>query len=80
MAEDTSSTPEPIAGLSNDDIAPNVYEGGFKTWECSVDLANYLAFSHLADDQSMLEPNNVIEVRVGLVIAMGIDQDNMIAW
>ena len=26
-----------------DDITPNVYEGGFKTWECSLDLAGYLA-------------------------------------
>ena len=29
-------------GLSNYDIEPNVYEGGFKTWECAVDLAGFL--------------------------------------
>lgn len=33
-----------IAGLAiTDDITPGVYEGGFKTWECAVDLAGYLA-------------------------------------
>ncbi|KAL8920174.1 MAG: hypothetical protein Q9208_006420 [Pyrenodesmia sp. 3 TL-2023] len=41
MAED-SSVDGVQAGLSTDDIRPNVYEGGFKTWECSTDLANYL--------------------------------------
>lgn len=25
------------------DLVPGVYEGGLKTWECSVDLAAYLA-------------------------------------
>ena len=24
------------------DLVPLVYEGGLKTWECSLDLANYL--------------------------------------
>ena len=33
-----------IAGLAaTNDITPGVYEGGFKTWECAVDLAGYLA-------------------------------------
>lgn len=30
-------------GLSNYDIEPNVYEGGFKTWECAIDLAEFLS-------------------------------------
>jgi protein-histidine N-methyltransferase len=25
------------------DLIPGVYEGGLKTWECSIDLAAYLA-------------------------------------
>lgn len=28
---------------AKDDIKPGLYEGGFKTWECAVDLATYLA-------------------------------------
>ena len=43
MAEDDISDKASRAvGLSTDDITPNVYEGGFKTWECAVDLANHL--------------------------------------
>ena len=42
MAENSSPFEEPVAGLNDNDITPNVYEGGFKTWECSVDLAEYI--------------------------------------
>lgn len=41
QADDFSSNA--IAGLSTgDDLTPGVYEGGFKTWECAIDLAHYL--------------------------------------
>ena len=43
MAEDQDYGQSPTIGLSTDDITPNIYEGGFKTWECSVDLASFLA-------------------------------------
>ena len=43
MAEDQDYGQSPTIGLSMDDITPNIYEGGFKTWECSVDLASFLA-------------------------------------
>ena len=43
MAEDASSGEAEPIGLSVEDIKPDVYEGGFKTWECSIDLARYLA-------------------------------------
>ncbi|KAL2824513.1 hypothetical protein BDW59DRAFT_162401 [Aspergillus cavernicola] len=44
MAEDGAEEEngELIAGLEKGDITPNFYEGGFKTWECSVDLAGLL--------------------------------------
>ncbi|WAQ90836.1 hypothetical protein PtA15_13A235 [Puccinia triticina] len=36
---------------SSSDLIPGVYEGGFKTWECSLDLATHLGpiFEKLAD-------------------------------
>lgn len=43
--EEISDQSSPAVGLSTDDITPNVYEGGFKTWECAVDLASYLSGS-----------------------------------
>jgi protein-histidine N-methyltransferase len=44
MAEEDIEKPDDqnVAGISSDDIVSRVYEGGFKTWECSVDLAVYL--------------------------------------
>ncbi len=42
MVEDTGLDQSVTASLSTDDITPNIYEGGFKTWECSVDLASFL--------------------------------------
>ncbi|RMZ87028.1 hypothetical protein DV736_g5743, partial [Chaetothyriales sp. CBS 134916] len=32
-----------LAGLDKGDLTSGVYEGGFKTWECAVDLAQYVA-------------------------------------
>lgn len=63
MAEDQSSGREPI-GLSDDDIEPYIYEGGFKTWECSIDLANYLA-EKLAAEEKMMRTSalDIVEVR-----------------
>ncbi|OKL56965.1 hypothetical protein UA08_07803 [Talaromyces atroroseus] len=42
MAEDDDDDSELIAGLEQGDLKPNFYEGGFKTWECALDLADVL--------------------------------------
>ncbi|CRG92170.1 Histidine protein methyltransferase 1 [Talaromyces islandicus] len=39
MAEDAPDHDELISGLEQGDLKPNFYEGGFKTWECALDLA-----------------------------------------
>jgi protein-histidine N-methyltransferase len=41
MAEDSAGhdNEKLIAGIEKGDITPNFYEGGFKTWECALDLA-----------------------------------------
>ena len=65
MAEDSDVdvTDGTISGLSADDLKPNVYEGGFKIWECAVDLATFLL-----DEPSVLDRHkeaiNIIEVRL----------------
>lgn len=43
MAEDDGGDPKP--GLGNHDVKTGVYEGGFKSWECSVDLVKVLSLS-----------------------------------
>lgn len=40
--KDSSSTPSLVL-LGNDDIQPSLYEGGLKSWECSLDLVSLLA-------------------------------------
>lgn len=32
-----------LVGLGDEDIRTSFYEGGLKSWECSVDLVRYLA-------------------------------------
>ncbi|KAI0466466.1 hypothetical protein F4859DRAFT_519117 [Xylaria cf. heliscus] len=44
MAEEDEGETEP--GLGNHDVKTGVYEGGFKSWESSVDLVKELASSH----------------------------------
>jgi hypothetical protein len=47
--------------LGQSDVITGLYEGGLKTWECSVDLAQYLSQRQYSDDLA------VLEVRGGLV-------------
>lgn len=67
MAEDSLTDPSKasIPGLSIDDINPSIYEGGFKTWECAVDLAKYLL--HRSQTGSILHGENMRVIEVGLI-------------
>ncbi|KAF2197818.1 hypothetical protein GQ43DRAFT_380121 [Delitschia confertaspora ATCC 74209] len=70
MAEDDDDTTnqhagqERIAALDDSDIKTNIYEGGFKSWECSVDLVKFLMDRGPRKDLDDLW-------RVGHVIEMG---------
>lgn len=76
MAEDdaddlATDNAELIAGLEQGDLKPNFYEGGFKTWECSLDLADVLLSSFAGigtageeEDQSV----HVIELGCGTAV------------
>lgn len=45
---------------SESDLIPKVYEGGFKIWECTQDLADY--FTALNDDQNEFRDKNVCDL------------------
>lgn len=66
MAEDTADheNEQLIAGLEKGDIKPQFYEGGFKTWECALDLAKLvISESQLsATTGESLEDRHIIEV------------------
>jgi protein-histidine N-methyltransferase len=65
MAEDTADyeNEELISGLEKGDITPLVYEGGFKTWECALDLAKLVTSENIASDADA-EDGHIIEVGV----------------
>ncbi|OTA69017.1 hypothetical protein K449DRAFT_321735 [Hypoxylon sp. EC38] len=65
MAEDEGAGTEP--GLGNHDVKTGVYEGGFKSWESSVDLVKVLSLSKdfLADTE--ITPR-VIELGCGTAL------------
>ena len=42
MAEDAEENEDLISGLDKGDLKSGVYEGGLKTWECSLDLASLI--------------------------------------
>lgn len=47
----------PCSSLSpvGSDIVPSVYEGGYKLWECAIDLAEYLRKTSMCKGKSVLE-------------------------
>lgn len=70
MAEDSADhdNAELIAGLEEGDLKPHFYEGGFKTWECALDLAKLVAsedtvVESLGDSQTNV---HIIEVFTAL--------------
>lgn len=63
MAEDNNdNTSESEAGLGEHDVKTGIYEGGFKSWESSVDLVKVLANEKVVDVLAH-DPCVVIEVR-----------------
>lgn len=63
MAEDDAEGPsESEAGLGEHDVKTGIYEGGFKSWESSVDLVKVLASQNSADALNS-DPCVLIEVR-----------------
>lgn len=69
MAEDDGSDPDPLTGLDESDIRTNIYEGGFKTWECSVDLAKLLLDRGPRKDlDDLCRVDHVIELGCGTAI------------
>jgi protein-histidine N-methyltransferase len=69
MAEDDDSSSNPLAGLDESDVKPNVYEGGYKTWECSLDLVRFLLDRGPRKDlDDLVRVNHVIEMGCGTAL------------
>ena len=79
MAEDNADhdKEELIVGLEQGDLKPRFYEGGFKTWECSVDLAKLVAVDN-SIIQSLDDPQanvHIVEVSIFLFLNCGAKSD-----
>jgi protein-histidine N-methyltransferase len=69
MAEDDGSSATPLAGLDDSDVQTNVYEGGYKTWECSLDLARFLLDRGPRKDlDDLVRVNHVVEMGCGTAV------------
>ncbi|EXJ57177.1 hypothetical protein A1O7_07524 [Cladophialophora yegresii CBS 114405] len=64
-ASEADSAETLLAGLENGDLSSGIYEGGFKTWECALDLASLLT-SFL--DQHDRQDWEIIELGAGSAI------------
>ncbi|XP_024544691.1 histidine protein methyltransferase 1 homolog [Selaginella moellendorffii] len=53
-----------ILGISNSDLVPGKYEGGFKLWECAIDLVDTLR-REIQDGQLSFRGKRVLEVGCG---------------
>ena len=47
------------------DLAPNVYEGGLKLWECAIDLCHHLAENHGSLSEKRHQSEHVLELGCG---------------
>ncbi|KAF2638420.1 hypothetical protein P280DRAFT_84017 [Massarina eburnea CBS 473.64] len=66
MAEDDGTTTNALSGLDSSDLLPNTYEGGYKTWECSIDLVRYLLDRGPRKDlDDLVRVNHVVELGCG---------------
>jgi protein-histidine N-methyltransferase len=69
MAEDEAANDETLNDIEDSDIRTGVYEGGFKTWECSVDLASILLDRGPRKDiDELVRCDQIIEVRCNIVL------------
>ncbi|KAF2112105.1 hypothetical protein BDV96DRAFT_614424 [Lophiotrema nucula] len=69
MAEDEGNSTNPLAGLENSDLQTNVYEGGYKTWECSIDLIRFLLDRGPRKDlDDLVRVHHVIEMGCGTAL------------
>ncbi|KAF3041770.1 hypothetical protein E8E12_009652 [Didymella heteroderae] len=69
MAEDDNSRENILAGLENTDLQTNVYEGGYKTWECSLDLVKFLLDRGPRKDlDDLVRVNHIIELGCGSAV------------
>ncbi|EME46655.1 hypothetical protein DOTSEDRAFT_52085 [Dothistroma septosporum NZE10] len=73
LHEDGSSSDQVIDQLEDSDLRAGVYEGGFKTWECSIDLAGLLLDRGPRKDiDELVRCDQVVELGAGSALPTSI--------
>lgn len=81
LQEDGSSSDQVIDQLENSDLRAGVYEGGFKTWECSIDLASLLLDRGPRKDiDELVRCDQVVEVSFPSMPWCCCHADNDLSW
>ncbi|KAF2177642.1 hypothetical protein K469DRAFT_719562 [Zopfia rhizophila CBS 207.26] len=69
MAEDDGTSLDALSGLDDLDVKTNIYEGGYKTWECSIDLVKFLLDRGPRKDlDDLVRVDHVIEMGCGTAL------------
>jgi protein-histidine N-methyltransferase len=69
MAEDDGTRSNLLAGLEATDLQTNIYEGGYKTWECALDLVKFLLDRGPRKDlDDLVRVQHVIELGCGSAV------------
>lgn len=67
--QDNDETHNLLNGLDTGDLNSGIYEGGFKTWECALDLAKFVTGQNcLVDDSAGDEDLHIVELGAGSAI------------
>ncbi|KIV89870.1 hypothetical protein PV10_07238 [Exophiala mesophila] len=64
-----------LSGLENGDLTSGIYEGGFKTWECALDLAGLCSRLDISIEGGL----NIIELGAGSAIPSLVVLQSMLA-
>jgi protein-histidine N-methyltransferase len=69
MAEDDGTRENVLAGLEATDLQTNIYEGGYKTWECALDLVKFLLDRGPRKDlDDLVRVQHVVELGCGSAV------------
>lgn len=64
LLKETDESKKIAEVLQTGDLLSGVYEGGFKLWECAIDLVEFIAEYMVKPNPSILQGKSVLEVYI----------------
>lgn len=70
LQEDSDTSDQVAENLDKSDLRSGIYEGGFKTWECSIDLASLLLDRGPRKDiDELVKCDQIVEVLLACLLS-----------